>query len=168
MKPCSRQAGRQAGRRAGRQAGRQAGAQPLGTCTQAMSRVPPGRLPAMQTPAHALEWQHRLPLVVAEVAAARADVVCLQEANHTGKQLPHSFPATKLPAPPPPGAAPAANGSTRSNTAAAPAVIASTCSTRLLTAQTPALPPCLTAPCLARGCIAALPGPSLQTIWQRS
>lgn len=36
----------------------------------------------MQAPPEALEWPHRLPLVLEEILASRADVACLQEVNH--------------------------------------------------------------------------------------
>jgi mRNA deadenylase 3'-5' endonuclease subunit Ccr4 len=33
-----------------------------------------------------LQWEHRLPLILQEVREANADIICLQELNHFGKQ----------------------------------------------------------------------------------
>lgn len=37
-------------------------------------------------PISCLQWEHRLPLILQEVREANADIICLQELNHFGKQ----------------------------------------------------------------------------------
>ena len=39
---------------------------------------------ALQTAPALLEWQHRLPLLLAEIAEADADIITLQEVNRFG------------------------------------------------------------------------------------
>lgn len=38
----------------------------------------------VQVPISCLMWEHRLPLILQEIRAADADIICLQELNHFG------------------------------------------------------------------------------------
>lgn len=38
----------------------------------------------VKVPISCLQWEHRLPLILQEIRAADADIVCLQELNHFG------------------------------------------------------------------------------------
>ncbi len=38
----------------------------------------------VKVPPEVLEWNHRMPLVLAEILESGADIVCMQELNHFG------------------------------------------------------------------------------------
>ena len=42
---------------------------------------------AMQVDPHLLRWEVRLPLILAEIREAGADIMCFQELNHYGTRL---------------------------------------------------------------------------------
>eukprot|EP00882_Tetradesmus_deserticola_P021706 GHRQ01023503.1.p1 GENE.GHRQ01023503.1~~GHRQ01023503.1.p1 ORF type:complete len:141 (+),score=23.17 GHRQ01023503.1:276-698(+) len=41
-----------------------------------------------KVPISCLMWEHRLPLIMQEIRAANADIICLQELNHFGESAP--------------------------------------------------------------------------------
>lgn len=41
---------------------------------------------SLQVPISCLQWEHRGPLILQEIREADADIICLQELNHFGKQ----------------------------------------------------------------------------------
>lgn len=54
----------------------------------------------LQVPGEVLEWRFRFPLILQEIRESQADVICLQECNHYGKQaiLPRRPPPAQTPA----------------------------------------------------------------------
>lgn len=54
-------------------------------CGRNISIVCMGSAIHVQAPEEALQWDHRKTLLLAEIAAADADIVCLQECNHFGE-----------------------------------------------------------------------------------
>lgn len=55
-------------------------------CTRSSRHTSPSlhRAPTLQAPAWVLSWEYRFPRIIQEIAEARPDIVCLQEANHYG------------------------------------------------------------------------------------
>jgi len=40
----------------------------------------------VKVPISCLQWEYRLPMILQEIRAANADIICLQELNHFGEQ----------------------------------------------------------------------------------